>query len=177
MYEKIKPLMDKVIQELVPASPDNEKTGERYSRFLSDFLSPTVPELTTFESPATNMILVRDVEIYSLCEHHLLPIIGRAFVAYFPQGKILGLSKIPRIVQYYSHRLQNQERLTTEIMDAMVSAVNPRGVAVMTKARHLCMEMRGVCSAAHTEVWRYCGDCDTHEFRMEFQHLLQGVSA
>src|SRR5690606_25514104 len=119
MYERIKPLMDKVVEELVPMSPDNEKTGERYSRFLSDFLSPVEPELTTFESSAKDLILVRDIELYSLCEHHLLPIMGSAFIAYFPQGKILGLSKIPRIVRYHSRRLQNQERLTVQIMDAM----------------------------------------------------------
>ncbi len=176
MYEKIKPLMEKVINELVTPSSDNEKTGARYAKFLTDFLSPQQPELTTFPPKDTAMVLVRDVELYSLCEHHLLPIIGKAFVAYFPQGQILGLSKVPRIVEFCSRRLQNQERLTASIVSELVAATQPSGVAVLTKARHLCMEMRGVCSSAHTEVWQYYGKCDTYEFRMEFQNLLRGVS-
>jgi GTP cyclohydrolase I len=90
------------------------------------------------------MILVRDIEIYSMCEHHMLPFFGRAHVAYIPNGKIIGLSKIPRIVDIFARRLQVQERLTDQVADAIMGAVTPQGVGVVIEAYHLCMMMRGV---------------------------------
>ena len=90
------------------------------------------------------MVLVKDIEIYSLCEHHLVPIVGKAHVAYIPNGKIVGLSKIPRIVDAYARRLQVQERLTKQIKDCIQNTLNPLGVAVVIEAQHLCMSMRGV---------------------------------
>jgi GTP cyclohydrolase IA len=87
---------------------------------------------------------VRDIEFYSMCEHHLLPFFGRAHVAYIPQGKVIGLSKLPRIVDVFARRLQVQERLTREVADAIEDAVHPQGVAVIMEAEHLCMMMRGV---------------------------------
>jgi len=90
------------------------------------------------------MILVRDVELYSMCEHHLLPFFGKAHVAYIPQGKILGLSKIPRVVDVYARRLQIQERLTDQVADALMNVLEPMGVGVVIEAYHLCMMMRGV---------------------------------
>jgi GTP cyclohydrolase I len=90
------------------------------------------------------MILVRDVELYSLCEHHLLPFFGRAHVAYIPDGRIIGLSKIPRLVDVFARRLQVQERLTDEVADALMDVVAPRGVGIVVEAYHLCMMMRGV---------------------------------
>jgi len=90
------------------------------------------------------MVIVRDIEFYSLCEHHVLPIIGRAHVAYIPNGKVLGLSKIPRIVDMFAHRLQVQERMTRQIADFISDLLNPHGVAVVVEALHLCMTMRGI---------------------------------
>ncbi|MFN2568972.1 MAG: GTP cyclohydrolase I FolE [Candidatus Dormibacteria bacterium] len=98
----------------------------------------------TFTESHEEMVLVKDIEIYSLCEHHLLPFHGRVHVAYFPNGRIIGLSKIPRVVDVFARRLQVQERLTTQIADALDAALTPLGVAVVVEAVHLCMMMRGV---------------------------------
>ena len=97
-----------------------------------------------FQSTNNEMVLVRDIEFYSLCEHHLLPIIGRAHVAYIPDGKVVGLSKIPRMVNVFARRLQIQEQLTEQIAQAIHEVVQPKGVGVVLQARHMCMEMRGV---------------------------------
>jgi GTP cyclohydrolase IA len=97
-----------------------------------------------FEEKHENMILVRDIEIYSLCEHHLLPFFGRAHVAYLPNGRIVGLSKIPRVVEVFARRLQVQERLTDQVADALCRVLKPEGVGVVIEAYHLCMMMRGV---------------------------------
>jgi GTP cyclohydrolase I len=98
------------------------------------------------------MVLVRDIEFYSLCEHHMLPIIGRAHVAYIPNGKVVGLSKIPRIVNVFARRLQIQEQMTEQIADAIEKTIAPKGVAVVLHARHMCMEMRGVQKINSTTV-------------------------
>jgi GTP cyclohydrolase I len=104
----------------------------------------TVLNGALFEVEYDEMVMVRDVEFYSLCEHHLLPFFGKVHVAYVPSGRVIGLSKIPRLVEMYSRRLQVQERLTTEIADAIVQAIEPQGVGVIVEAQHLCMMMRGV---------------------------------
>jgi GTP cyclohydrolase I len=90
------------------------------------------------------MVIIRDIEFYSMCEHHLLPIIGRAHVAYIPDGKVVGLSKIPRMVDVFARRLQIQEQMTEQIADALSEVINPKGIGVVIQARHMCMEMRGV---------------------------------
>ncbi|HKS03979.1 MAG TPA: GTP cyclohydrolase I FolE, partial [Chthoniobacterales bacterium] len=97
-----------------------------------------------FSSEASEIILVKDIELYSMCEHHLLPFIGRAHVAYIPNGKVIGLSKIARIVDVFARRLQIQEQLTVQIADALMKCLEPNGVGVVVEAKHLCMMMRGV---------------------------------
>ena len=126
------------------------KTPERCVdawRFLTSGYKSNVQEIVgdaIFNEKSDGVVLVRDIEMFSLCEHHLLPFHGRAHVAYIPNGKIIGLSKIPRIVEVFSRRLQVQERMTRQIADALVEILNPYGVAVIVEAYHLCMMMRGV---------------------------------
>jgi GTP cyclohydrolase I len=143
----------KVILENVGEDPNREgllKTPLRVAKsfeFLTSGYSKDPKEILNsalFTSSNDEMVLVRDIEFYSLCEHHLLPIIGKVHVAYIPNGKVVGLSKIPRVVEVFARRLQIQEQLTEQIADAIDEAINPKGVAVVVQARHMCMEMRGV---------------------------------
>ena len=104
----------------------------------------TVLHDALFDVDYDEMVIVKDIEFFSMCEHHLLPFFGKAHVAYVPNGKVIGLSKVPRVVDVFARRLQVQERLTTEIADAIAEAIDPQGVAVILEAQHLCMMMRGV---------------------------------
>ena len=116
-------------------------------RFLTSGHAMNVDQVLNgaiFNEDSDEMVVVRDVELYSLCEHHLLPFFGKAHVAYIPDGRIVGLSKIPRVVDVFARRLQVQERLTTQVAKALEAALRPKGVAVVIEARHLCMMMRGV---------------------------------
>jgi GTP cyclohydrolase IA len=133
--------------------PDRDgllKTPERVDkslRFLTRGYGQTVAEVigdALFEEAHESMILVRDIELYSLCEHHMLPFFGRAHVAYVPHGRIMGLSKAARLVDMFARRLQVQERLTDQIADALMDALQPHGVGVVIEAAHFCMMMRGV---------------------------------
>ncbi len=127
-----------------------------------------------FEEPYSEMVVVRDIEVYSLCEHHLLPFFGKAHVAYIPDGRILGLSKIPRVVDMFARRLQVQERLTTQIADALDSVLAPAGAGVVIEATHLCMAMRGVekqNSSAVTSALTGCFRADDKS-RNEFLTLI-----
>jgi GTP cyclohydrolase I len=110
-----------------------------YEKNLEDVLNGAI-----FQADTEDMVIVKNIELYSLCEHHLLPFIGKCHIAYLPQGKVLGLSKLARIVDMYARRLQIQEKLTKQIADAVDIAVSARGVAVVIEAKHLCMMMRGV---------------------------------
>ncbi|MEY2541823.1 MAG: cyclohydrolase [Verrucomicrobiota bacterium] len=110
-----------------------------YRQSLDDVVNGAI-----FESDASEIILVKDIELYSMCEHHLLPFIGRAHVAYIPQGKVIGLSKVARLVDVFARRLQIQENLTIQIADALMKTLHPAGVGVVVEAKHLCMMMRGV---------------------------------
>jgi GTP cyclohydrolase I len=110
-----------------------------YRQDLDEIINDAV-----FASAASEIILVKDIELYSLCEHHLLPFIGRAHVAYIPNGKVIGLSKVARIVDVFARRLQIQENLTTQIAESLMNCLEPSGVAVVVEAKHLCMMMRGV---------------------------------
>jgi len=110
-----------------------------YRQSLDDVVNGAI-----FESDASEIILVKDIELYSMCEHHLLPFIGRAHVAYIPNGKVIGLSKVARLVDVFARRLQIQENLTVQIADALMKTLRPAGVGVVVEAKHLCMMMRGV---------------------------------
>jgi GTP cyclohydrolase I len=133
-----------------PAREGLQRTPERVARsleFLTSGYRQDVHEVlngAVFTEPYSEMVLVRDIELYSLCEHHLLPFHGRAHVAYVPDGRVVGLSKLPRLVDVFARRLQIQERLTTQIADALEQVLDPRGVGVVIEASHLCMMMRGV---------------------------------
>ena len=128
-----------------------------------------------FEVEYDDMVIVKDIEFYSLCEHHMLPFFGRMHVAYIPNGKVIGLSKIPRIVDIFSKRLQVQERLTQEVAQTIMEAIQPQGVGVVAKARHFCMMMRGVekqCSDTVTSTM--LGSFrNNRETRTEFLSLIQ----
>jgi GTP cyclohydrolase IA len=152
---EIKEIQSAVQQILraVGENPDREglkRTPERIARMYAELLSgyqmdpEKVVNEALFEIKYDEMVIVRDIEFYSLCEHHMLPFMGRVHVAYIPDGKVLGLSKIPRIVDLYARRLQVQERMTRQIADFIRDLLHPQGVAVVVEALHLCMSMRGV---------------------------------
>ncbi len=127
-----------------------ERTPERFARSMRYLTSGYEADLKKvvgkglFKSESSEIVIVRDIELFSLCEHHLLPFYGKAHVAYIPDGKIIGLSKIPRILDVFARRLQVQERLTTQVSQALMDILQPLGVAVIIEASHLCMMMRGV---------------------------------
>ncbi|WP_371822482.1 GTP cyclohydrolase I FolE [Methylococcus sp. EFPC2] len=126
---------------------DTPKRAAAAFRFLNRGYQQTLDDVLNnaiFEADTEDMVIVKDIELYSLCEHHLLPFIGKCHVAYLPTGKVLGLSKVARIVDMYARRLQIQERLTKQIADAIQQSIQPAGVAVVIEAKHLCMMMRGV---------------------------------
>jgi GTP cyclohydrolase I len=127
-----------------------QKTPERMAKAMQflvqgyDQHPDEIMNSAIFHEEYSEMVIVKDIEVYSMCEHHMLPFFGKAHVAYIPNGKIVGLSKVPRIVDAYSRRLQVQERLTIEIRDCIQRTLEPKGVAVVIEASHMCMQMRGV---------------------------------
>ena len=150
--DPIPDLVDALLLELGedPRRPGLKSTPQRVARALRELTNgygTTSEEVITgavFEQEYDELVVVKDVPFYSLCEHHMLPFFGHCHVGYLPKGKVIGLSKIPRLIDVFAHRLQIQEKLTREVAEALNSALEPKGVGVVVEARHLCMEMRGV---------------------------------
>jgi len=183
----LEPFADQVREILSALGEDTGREGlvktpervESSLRWLTQGYRMTLQDAVgdaVFEESHQSMILVRDIELYSLCEHHLLPFFGRAHVAYIPDGKILGLSKVARIVDVFARRLQVQERLTDQIADAVMEVLNPTGVGVVIEAAHFCMMMRGVekqnsrtVTSALRGIFR-----DDSKTRVEFLRLAHG---
>ena len=156
------------------------KTPERAAKafdFLTQGYEQSLEEIVNdaiFDSDNDEMVIVKDIEVYSMCEHHLLPFVGKAHVAYLPQGKVIGLSKIARITDMYARRLQIQEQMTKQIADAIMKVTNAAGVGVVIEAQHFCMMMRGVQKQnSWTISSMMLGSFrDNHRTRQEFLHLI-----
>jgi GTP cyclohydrolase I len=156
-----------------------EKTPERVAKamqYLTQGYQMDAAEILNsakFKEPYSEMVIVKDIELYSLCEHHMLPFIGKAHIAYIPNGYITGLSKLARVVDCFSRRLQVQERLTDQILQAIQDALEPQGVAVVIEAKHMCMMMRGVSKQnSVTTTSAFSGQFHVNETRSEFLRLI-----
>jgi GTP cyclohydrolase IA len=168
--------------QLIGEDPDREglqKTPERLAKamqFLTqgyEMDAKAILNSAKFHEDVSEMIIVKDIELYSMCEHHMLPFYGKAHVAYIPNGYITGLSKIARVVDIYSRRLQVQERLTHQILNSIKETLNPLGVAVVIEASHLCMMMRGVAKQnSVTTTSAFWGQFEKNETRSEFVKLI-----
>jgi GTP cyclohydrolase I len=172
--------------ELLGEDPEREgllSTPKRYAKameFLTSGYSKDIDQIVNkavFSEKSNEMVIVRDIELFSLCEHHMLPFYGKAHVAYIPNGKVIGLSKIPRIVDVYARRLQVQERMTTQISTKLMEVLKPLGVAVIIECYHLCMMMRGVEKQnSYTITSSMLGSFhDNAITRQEFLSLLGGL--
>ena len=174
----------RAVLEAIGEDPDRDgllKTPDRVERafrFLTRGYTEDIDALlnsAVFDVDYDEMVVVKDIELYSMCEHHLLPFFGRAHVAYLPKGKVIGLSKIPRLVDAFARRLQVQERMTVQIAEALQEKLHPRGVGVVVEAMHLCMIMRGV-EKQHSVAVTSCmlgGFRDQHQTREEFLGLIR----
>jgi GTP cyclohydrolase IA len=170
------------VLELLGEDPQREgllKTPERLGKAMQYLTqgyqldARAILNSAKFHETASEMIVVKDIELYSMCEHHMLPFFGKAHIAYIPNGWITGLSKIARVVDVYARRLQVQERLTVEIMDAIKETLNPLGVAVVIEAQHLCMMMRGVQKQnSETTTSAFDGEFQKNSTRSEFLKLI-----
>jgi GTP cyclohydrolase I len=156
-----------------------QKTPERVAKAMQylthgyDLNPLEILKSALFTEDHQQMIVVKDIEIYSMCEHHMLPFFGKAHVAYIPNGKIVGLSKIPRIVDAFARRMQVQERLTDEIKNCIQEALNPLGVAVVIEAQHMCMQMRGIQKQnSFTTTSSFTGAFERDKTRKEFISLI-----
>jgi GTP cyclohydrolase I len=162
-----------------PAREGLAKTPERVAKALQflthgyDLDPAEILRSAMFVEEYRQMVIVKDIEVYSLCEHHMLPFFGKAHVAYIPDGRIVGLSKLPRIVDAFARRLQVQERLTTQIRDCIESTLAPLGVAVVIEATHMCMVMRGVQKQHSTATTSaFTGEFEVEKTRAEFMRLI-----
>jgi len=172
----------KEVLNLIGENPAREgllKTPERISKamlYLTQGYELDAKSILTsamFKEDYSQMVLVKDIEVYSMCEHHMLPFFGKAHVAYIPNGHVVGLSKIPRIVDVFARRLQVQERLTNEIRDCIQDTLNPMGVGVVIECRHLCMSMRGVQKQnSVTTTSAFTGGFLSEKTRTEFLNLI-----
>lgn len=170
------------ILELVGEDPNREglvKTPERAGKamqFLTqgyDLNAEDILRSAMFREDYSEMVVVKDIELYSLCEHHLLPFFGKAHIAYIPNGYIVGLSKLPRVVDVFSRRLQVQERLTDQILHCIQNTLQPQGAAIVIEARHMCMMMRGVQKQnSVTTTSAFTGQFERVETRNEFLNLI-----
>ena len=168
--------------KLLGEDPEREglvKTPERVAKAMQFMMqgydqdARAILNSAKFSESVSEMILVKDIELYSMCEHHMLPFFGKAHIAYIPNGYITGLSKLARVVDVYARRLQVQERLTTQILDAIKETLNPLGVAVVIEAKHLCMMMRGVQKQnSVTTTSAFWGEFEKNETRSEFTKLI-----
>ena len=181
--DSIEPLVENLLKELgeEPGRDGLLRTPRRVAksmRFLTQGYQQDPIDIVNgalFDVTYDEMVIVKDIELYSLCEHHLLPFLGRAHVAYIPDGKVVGLSKIPRLVEMFARRLQVQERLTSQIAETLESVLRPRGVAVVIESIHLCMMMRGVSQQnafAITSSLRGVFESDS-KTRSEFMDLIR----
>src|SRR4051794_14595770 len=182
--DSIAPLVRQILESLVedPKREGLQRTPERVDKALRFLTSGyrmdprQVVNGALFSVKYDEMVIVKDIEFYSLCEHHLLPFFGKAHVAYIPNGKIVGLSKIPRLVDMFSRRLQVQERLTKDIAEALETALEPRGVAVVIEGMHMCMMMRGVEKQQATMITSHVRGAfrDDNRSRQEFMAYIKG---
>ncbi len=170
--------------DLLGEDPEREgllKTPERVAKAMQYMTqgyqmdARAILESAKFHEEVSEMVIVKDIELYSMCEHHMLPFFGKAHIAYIPNGWITGLSKLARVVDVYSRRLQVQERLTTQILEAIKESLNPMGVAVVVEAQHLCMMMRGVQKQnSVTTTSAFSGEFQKQATRSEFLRLISG---
>ena len=175
------------ILKAIGENPEREglvKTPERVAKSLLEltrgYAQDPAATLTSavFDEEYNQMVVVKDIEFHSLCEHHMLPFYGKAHVAYIPNGYITGLSKIARVVDIFSHRLQVQERLTQQIKECIQETLNPQGVMVVIEAKHMCMQMRGVEKQNSVTVTSdFCGVFDDLNTRQEFMNLIKSKSS
>jgi GTP cyclohydrolase I len=191
-YKKTEQYEDKITSNLIAnyketlgllgENPEREgllKTPERVAKAMQYLTqgyqmdAKAILNSAKFHEDVSEMVIVKDIELYSMCEHHMLPFFGKAHIAYIPNGFITGLSKIARVVDVYSRRLQVQERLTTQILDAIKETLNPLGVAVVIEASHLCMMMRGVQKQnSVTTTSAFYGEFQKNSTRSEFLKLI-----
>lgn len=191
-YQKTESYNDGVIDNIashykeilgaIGENPNREgilKTPERAAKALQylthgyDLNAAEILKSAMFKEDYSQMVIVKDIEVYSLCEHHLLPFFGKAHIAYIPNGHIVGLSKIPRVVDVFARRLQVQERLTNEIRDCIQDTLNPAGVAVVIECKHMCMSMRGIQKQnSVTTTSAFTGEFENDKTRSEFLRLI-----
>lgn len=175
IYEMLTVLGEDPDREGLVKTP--ERVAKAYQFLLHGYVTDprAILESAVFEEDYSEMIVVKDIEVYSLCEHHMLPFFGKAHVAYIPKGKIVGLSKIPRVVDVFARRLQVQERLTIQVRDAIQEVLNPLGVGVVIEAQHLCMMMRGAEKQnSITTTSAMSGEFMHAATRQEFMRLING---